>query len=182
MHLVKEHMNFERGANPKKAMNVGTRVKIEQWLEDYFQHISHATEKSVYLLNDDLSIDINGFFITDWVENFPDFIQFNEIYGNFHVGPVTANNEKTTLRGCPKIVHGDFSCNGLSIKNLIGGPTRVDGTYNCSLNPKLVSFEGLATHIGDDFCCNNKSGLTEKDIPKETDIKGDINVGYWSSW
>ena len=36
MNIVREHINFERGLDPKKAMNVGVhamRKKIDQWME-----------------------------------------------------------------------------------------------------------------------------------------------------
>ena len=133
------------------------------------------------------AIDIDGFFATHWKGNFPEWIQFGttgsfEIQGdNFRLGG-GAPELMTSLRGCPKIVNGEFNCSRQDLKNLVGGPETVRGHYSCSMNPHLKSFEGIAKLIGGDFACNNKSGLTEKDIPEGTDILGNTNVHYWAQW
>ena len=88
----------------------------------------------------------------------------------------------TSLRGCPKIVTGSFNCSRNDLKNLIGGPEQVNGDYACSLNANLESLEGLARIIGGNLACNNKSGLTDKDVPKNTIVTGEVNVHYWSDW
>jgi len=181
MKLVKEHINkFERGLDPKDAMNIGLKQKIAQWLDTYFQNVSHATKAASYIINDDLTINIDGFFITNWTRNFPDYIQFNEINGIFIFSDPANEPFKTSLKGCPKIVNGDFRCNRSGIKNLINGPQKVYGDYLCSLNPYLESLEGLATLITGNFACNNKNGLTINDIPKETVIKENSYVEHWA--
>ena len=181
MELVREHINFKRGIDPKDAMNIGLRNQIIEWLEYYYHDISNATRAGTYIINDDLTIDIDGFFTTIWKENLPNYIQFNKIDGNFLF---SEKQKVTSLKGCPKIVNGEFYCNSNDLKNLIGGPKIVAGNYICSLNPHIKSLEGLAKKIGGMFACNNKSGLTEKDIPEGTEISDLIrtNVSHWSDW
>ena len=177
MSIVRENINFERGINPRTSMGIGLRPKIEEWLKMYFVKTSNSTLKSYYEILEDLTIDVFGFFASTWKGNFPEFIQFNECYGDFQVD----NMGLTTLRGCPRKVKGYFSCSRNNIKNLIGGPEYVEGSYSASLNPTLESLEGLANYIGGDFSCNNKTGLNSKDIPKGTYIGGDISVFLWSA-
>ena len=177
MSIVRENINFERGINPRTSMDIGLRPKIEEWLKMYFVKTSNSTLKSYYEILEDLTIDVFGFFASTWKGNFPEFIQFNECYGDFQVD----NMGLTTLRGCPRKVKGYFSCSRNNLKNLIGGPEYVTGSYSASLNPTLESLEGLANYIGGDFSCNNKTGLNSKDIPKGTYIGGDISVFLWSA-
>ena len=185
MSIVRENINFERGINPRTSMGVGLRPKIEEWLEKYFIKTYHtywtgysnATHKSHYEILEDFTINVGNFFATTWKGNFPDFIQFNESHGDFQVDSMGL----TTLRGCPRKVKGYFSCSRNNLKNLIGGPEYVTGSYSASLNPTLESLEGLANYIGGDFSCNNKTGLNSKDIPKGTYIGGDISVFLWSA-
>lgn len=179
--IVREYINFERGIDPKQAMEIGMKSKIEKWLEEYFHNVSNATRESSFTINEDLTIDIDGFFACRWEGNFPDFIQFNEIRGDFMIQGFTGqwNTVKTSLRGCPQKVYGDFDCCRNDLKNLIGGPEYVQGYYVASLNPNIQSLEGLAKYIGKSFSCNNKSNLTIKDIPGGTKIKGGINISHW---
>jgi len=177
MSIVRENINFERGINPRTSMGIGLRPKIEEWLKMYFVKTSNSTLKSYYEILEDLTIDCFWIFCPTWKGNFPEFIQFNECYGDFQVD----NMGLTTLRGCPRKVKGYFSCSRNNIKNLIGGPEYVEGSYSASLNPALESLEGLANYIGGDFSCNNKTGLNSKDIPKGTYIRGDISVFLWSA-
>ena len=187
--IVRESISFERGENPIKTMGIGMRGKIREWLMDHFFDVSNATRESTFRINDDLTIDIlKGFFATDWPGNFPDYIRFNEvncdfnIRGDLRVNSVQGREPMTSLRGCPRVVNGEFDCSRNDLKNLIGGPEKVTDHYAYSLNPHIESLEGMAKEIGGDFACNNKSGLTEKDIPEGVEIMGDPNVHYWSNW
>ena len=49
----------------------------------------------------------------------------------------------TTLNGCPKIVHNDFTIEHTAIKNLKGGPERVGRKYEVENNENLTSLEGF---------------------------------------
>jgi hypothetical protein len=176
--LVRESISFQRGANPKQVLGIGEYKIIKDWLDEYFIETSYATKQSSYIINDDLTIDVDGFFAMSWNGNFPEFIKFKKVTSNFQI----SRCNMTSLRGCPEIVHGSFECHSNNLKNLIGGPIKVDENYGCSLNPNIQSLAGIAKYIGGDFYCNNKAGLTEKDIPTDVIIKRDIEVSYWSNW
>ena len=51
MILVKEHINFQRGLDPKAAMGIGPKVLIKQWFDDL------GIPPKNYVINPDLSID-----------------------------------------------------------------------------------------------------------------------------
>ena len=46
-------MNFERGQDPKEALNIGKKASIEKWFEEWAPMIG-------YTINQDLSIDVAG--------------------------------------------------------------------------------------------------------------------------
>jgi hypothetical protein len=184
LNLVREHISrFERGIDPKDAMQTGLKYRIEKWLEDHYHNISNATKAGYYEINSDSTIDIHGFFATDWDKNFPDYIQFNECYGSFQISAID-EGYMTSLRGCPRIVRGDFECCRQQLKNLVGGPEEVHGKYVCSCIETLKSLEGLAKYIGEYLACNNKSGLTINNIPKGTHIEqiDKSCVYYWGGY
>lgn len=49
----------------------------------------------------------------------------------------------SSLKGCPKIVHGDFSFRGTNASNLEGGPEIVGGRYRVNNNKFLTSLKGF---------------------------------------
>jgi hypothetical protein len=51
MKLVREHINFQRGLDPKSAMGIGPKALIKKWFDD----LNIPPEK--YVINPDLSID-----------------------------------------------------------------------------------------------------------------------------
>jgi hypothetical protein len=182
MKIVRESLNFERGQDPKQSMNIGLKAKITDWLYEYFIPSNPATREIHFNINNDLTINIYGSFSTSWQGDFPEYIQFNEIIErDNHSGFDISRNNMTTLRGCPKIVNGAFDCTGNNLKNFIGGPQMVTGNYIAGQNP-LESLIGLAKDILGIFYCNNKMGLTGKDIPKNSKIKGLYKVDYWGDW
>lgn len=78
----------------------------------------------------------------------------------------------TSLEGAPEVVEGHFTCDGNRIKNLIGGPKQVKGTYSLEDNFKLESLEGLAEEIGGNLLLSNTPRL--KSIETTSNIKGEI--------
>lgn len=103
----------------------------------------------------------------------------------------------TTLEGCPKIVHNDFSVIGNDLTNLKGSPrvggyfyasqnnlTSLEGApdmvkgFYCHLNPKLSSFEG-APKITDSFFISIDNGTLISDVEK--DFYNDIK-GHWTNY
>ena len=68
--------------------------------------------------------------IPDSFGDLPDFIQFKEAHGNFHINDCNLK----TLRGCPKNVYGDFNCNHNNLTSLEYAPTFVEGDFICYCN------------------------------------------------
>jgi hypothetical protein len=129
--FVNEVMSFERGQDPKVSLGIGEMKFIKQWLDD------HNIQN--YKINSDLSIDVNddvylqsgswGMKISN-IQNFPDYIQFNVIDGNF---VVIGNENITSLRGFPKKVTGDFQFaeNGIN-------PSRKEIKEICDVNGMIT--------------------------------------------
>jgi len=127
------------------------RCDIEKWIDLYttsntFTFFNLGTSKIKYKINSDFSIDVlsDCYIRPNFIEKeLPDYIQFNIAYKNFGI----ANLKLSTLKGCPKIVKGEFSChNNENLKNLIGGPEEVDLTYYCT-NKRLTSLEGAPIKV-----------------------------------
>lgn len=57
--------------------------------------------------------------------NFPDYIKFGNVNGNF----ICASRNMTNLKGTPKNVFGDFDCRYNLIEDYKDGPKRVYGRY-----------------------------------------------------
>ena len=103
MKIVPEHINevlsFTRDKQSSlDNLSVGKRKLIKDWLDE--------KEIENYIINDNLTIDVDFYSYGVNLENknlekIPDFIQFNEIKGDFSC----ANTNLITLRGCPKIVY-----------------------------------------------------------------------------
>ena len=195
MKLVREHIfeKFIDDSDPIEDMNIGLKPIIEKWIKEnviifpvYPQRHPNAAgvpNRKAFTINKNYTININHNcrINSDLKTNLPDYIQFNIIRGNFSID---MNANITSLRGCPKLVKGDFQCSRTSIKNLIGGPKDVKGKYICSVIPTLESLEGFPKHIGEYVACNNKAGLTMKDVPKGSHIENLIysNIEKWSDW
>lgn len=80
-----------------------------------------------------------------------------EIPGDFWC---LANDNLTTLEGCPEKIGKEFLLSSTKLKNLKFGPKFVGGKYNCSDN-KLESLEGCISETNDSFNCsfNNLKSL-----------------------
>ena len=52
MKLVREHINFQRGLNPKEAMGIGARKQIIKWFDD----LNISPDR--YTIDDKLNINI----------------------------------------------------------------------------------------------------------------------------
>jgi hypothetical protein len=189
MKLINENIEhkFTRGGEDKlTSIGVGKIDLIKKWLEE--------KRVSGYNINDDLTINVNGDvnLFNRHLSNFPDYIQFNEVGGDFNI----AINDFTSLRGCPLYVGEDFVCsmnklNSLeyspiivekryfcarnSLTSLDGSPKSVGSTFNCSRN-NLKSFETLNTIVGGNLVCyKNLYDWDEiKNLMNRKIIKGDI--------
>ena len=105
-----------------------------------------------YIINNDLSIDVNGNIDLDRKKLTELPLSFNVIKGNF----VCSSNYLNTLKGSPNTVDGDFLCNNNNLTTLEHSPQIVTGLYACSFN-KLKSLKGCPTFINNDFICDRTS-------------------------
>ena len=100
-----------------------TKSKIESWLIK--MNIKN------YVINDDLTIDVNGDvdLSTKNLNNIP--VQFGIVKGSFNC----AENQLTSLKGAPYNVAHFFVCDDNLLTNLEYGPSKVNGSFYCEGNP-----------------------------------------------
>ena len=185
MKLVRESISFQRYKDPKRALGVGARVLIEEWLEEM------SVEN--YVINDDLTIDVNGRVNLSHknLSSFPEYIKFRNVSGYFFCDnnqltslegcPSTVegffycdNNQLTSLEGCPSNVRESFSCNNNQLISLKGCPSSVGRSFFCN-NNQLTSLEGCPSTVGGSFFCrNNKKQFSEEEVRKYCKVKGNI--------
>jgi hypothetical protein len=103
-----------------------------------------------YSINDDLSIDVDGYvdLHDKGLTKLP--LKFNKVDGYFNC---TFNNLKS-LEGAPKEVNGDFYCYKNDLTSLEGSPNKVNGDFHCILNI-LTSLEGASKEVTGNFYCSN---------------------------
>lgn len=91
----------------------------------------------------------------------------------------------TSLIGGPEEVEGYFRCQGPStwspdsvnmniLSSLEGAPTRVGGSFFCSLNHHLTSLKGLPKFIGKDLYFNNCKNLWDPTGLRDVQIGGNV--------
>ena len=95
---------FEKSGDPLKDMNLGMKARISQWLD--------MMDIERYRINEDLTVDVakDVNLVGQELEELPDFINFNKIWGGFYAG----GNPWQSLRGFPKEVYGDLQINSIS--------------------------------------------------------------------
>lgn len=134
---------------------------IKNWLD--------SMDIKNYTINKDLTIDVSDSVKLSHkgLIEFPDYIQFNHIKGNFDC----SYNSLTSLRGCPKIIEGSFWCQMNHLTSLEFGPLEVKGlNYDCSYN-RLTTLKGSPKIIKGYFDCSYNK-LTKYDGPEE--VGGDF--------
>lgn len=96
-------------------------------------------------------------------------------YGDLIISIFDTQNGKLNLPVEIKEVRGYFVCSGIGLTTLKGCPEYIDGFFNCSFN-KLSSLEGCPKKVNGSFYCfnNNLKNITEEDIRKVCDVKGEI--------
>ena len=132
--IVKEHITFKRGIEPKQAMNIGMTNTIEDWLKKF--------SVTRYHINSDLTIDVDRDVDfrnpQEHFSKFPDYIQFNKVEGYFSL----VNIGLTTLKGCPKYVKRQFCCNMNKLMTLDYCPEEV-GMFICNDNPGAFTVDDV---------------------------------------
>lgn len=125
-----------------------------------------------YTINADGTVDVDGDVrLSVYMEQgvFQDlFIELTKLPIKF--GTVTGcflceGTQITTLEGFPKIVLDDFMiCGNRNLQNLIGGPIRVDGQYDC-IDCNLTSLEGAPKRVEGEFWCSGNNLTDLKHSP-----------------
>ena len=148
MKLVREHINekFTDESDPIKDMGIGLQHQTKKWIE-YINSTSgarHVNKIDTYFIlnNDDGTIDVGKPFEVisskdfhseidaivirgDTMKQFPSFIKINKCYGNCYLNVSIIES----LRGCPRIVYGDFILNAdPELKNLDYFPREIHGS------------------------------------------------------
>lgn len=112
-----------------------TKEKIEHWLNQ------RGIEN--YLINQDLTVDVNGHVDLSSLSLKEIPIQFGVIKGNFFC----YGNKLTSLRGSPEVVEGDFYCGNNYLTNLDYCPKIIGGGLNITQN-EITSLKNFKSHIG----------------------------------
>lgn len=125
-------------------MNKTENTHIINWIKENFDglYTIEFTENNEIIIHGDITL--NNHTLPEL--KYP----FYEIFGNFSIGGdkfgqyYAAQYSITTLKNCPKIIHGDFNCALCpKLQSLEGGPTIVEGIYACH-NSDLLSLNGIA--------------------------------------
>lgn len=121
-----------------------------------------------YVINDDLTVDVNGdidFRGAD-LKRFP--VKFGKIIGNFNC----SNNQLETLNGGPNKVSENFYCYNNNLTSLQGSPREVGENFWCVKN-KFTSLQGSPREVGGDFACSYGNLVTLRGAPRE--VGGDFD-------
>jgi hypothetical protein len=121
-----ESLSFEKRKDPFAALGIGRKKMIEDWLDE--MDVRH------YIINDDFTIDTKTGvdLFNRSLKQLPDFIQFNDIHGDFQCH----HNKLISLKGCPRYVDDDFMCSYNGLTSLRGCPEYVGCRFYCRGNKK----------------------------------------------
>lgn len=136
--LVRESLNFERGLDPKEAMNLGIYEKIREWMDEIWIGQKDFQVNKDFTIDTDMNviIQVGSYLFPDGV--FPEYIRFNTS-GSFDIDDCNLKS----LIGCPKHVRGYFSCQMNDISSLEGFPEIVDQSVYFHLNKYPFSKEDI---------------------------------------
>lgn len=136
--------------------------------EEDIRNICSRYNIDKYIINDDLSIDVDGsvHICAQNIEALP--LVFNKVSRNFDC----SRNKLTTLYGAPREVGGSFYCSNNDLKTLEHSPVIVRNDYYCR-DCKLTSLKGAPVDIGGSFFCFGNRLTSLLYAPKN--IWGDFN-------
>jgi len=110
--LINESLySFEKKTNHLSSLGIGKKDLIEKWLDKNIRNFVRTR----CIINDDYTIDSHisiTLYLDKDVKELPEYIQFNEINGDFDI----SENHLTSLRGCPRIILGNFWCYGNDVE------------------------------------------------------------------
>ncbi len=100
------------------------------------------------------------------------FFNIRRVRGDLDI----SNNYINSLKGCPRIIDGNFNCSSNELVNLIGGPKFVLFDYDCG-NNYLKSLKGCIKKVFDDFICKHNYKL-ESLVGGPRIIFGDFDCSF----
>ena len=137
------------------STHAGKASIIKAWLDEH--NIKNYTINSKGEVDVDGDVNLSGRGLTE----FPSFIQFGTVKGNFFYN----NNNLTTLKGAPKKVGRSFECSYNKLTSLKGAPNEVGGSFDCSFN-NLISLEGAPNVVNGYFDCSTNKLTSLKGAPR----------------
>lgn len=106
-------------------------------------------ESNIFSL-EGISKEIKGTLMIEFCYNLKSIENLNKLC-NIGYSFKISNCSLTSLKGCPGIIRGSFSCLGNNLSSLAGGPKKIlSGLYNCGNNP-LESFKYLPEESKEGF-------------------------------
>ena len=81
----------------------------------------------------------------------------------------------TSLKGCPRVVGGEFDCSHANITSLEGGPEEVESLFDCSYT-EITSLKGAPRKVGGSFLCSNIDITSLEGGPEE------VGLSFWCSY
>lgn len=162
---VSESINSEPGVSSKSSARISPKQYLQNCVNEGIltRNPDGTYDKKDYSANVDIrKLVINGRLICQFNKWNGDF-SCRRISDNYHLLGYSSSREKkslVTLKGCPRIVSGDFKCDENNLVSLEGGPEIVEGSYDCSTN-LLTNLKGAPRRVGGDFSCfrNNLTSL-----------------------
>jgi len=120
---------------------VVTKDKIAIGLPEYLKVFEEIEKYKIenYIINDDLSIDVNGLVDLSFKDLTKIPFKFRNVSGSFYCD----YNSLTSLSGGPKTTGHDFSCNGNNLTSLDGCPKTVGNNFHCQSNKLLTSLDDI---------------------------------------
>lgn len=119
---------------------------------------------STFYINEDLTIDVFADSFSTLIRNdesLPNYIQFNKINGDFSIYFYQTNNDNNiTLKGCPRIVTGNFECSRCRLTKFEYMPEYIGRDCIAKTN-NISSFVGMPKYIGGCFNIANNDFTDE---------------------
>lgn len=149
---------------------------IEEWIK------KHAIIEGSYNIDKNHRINVKGNVLIDSslleTDEFPSYINFNEIKGNFYLNYSSYQSKLKSLLGCPKKVEGTFDCSYcIKLETLEGAPEECN-TLKCAQCSNLKSLKGISSKIETLIASDCKSLKNLKHLPN---MMKNLYIPYCSS-
>lgn len=144
---------------------IDNAAEIGQWLQD-----NNITK---YLINEDLSVDVNQTVVltNSDLKELP--VQFNSIQGALYLN----NNKLITLKGCPKKVNSHFIIEHNELVSLEHCPEIIGGHFECHYN-KLESLKHGPKSVGRNYVCSHNYLKSLEHCPETIIANFDCGSNY----